>query len=315
MAVATARGRRLRESAASAKLREALVGYGFVLLPMAFFLLFFVFPIVYAFYISAYDWGILGKEFGSVATFDNYRFLREDEVFRRALKNTIYYTAVVVPAQMALGLFLAILVNQKIRGRTFFRAGFYFPALTSSAAITAIAIYILNANGLLNSLLDFVQLDKLGFNAHHPWFAHSSTALQSIMGLNVWTTSGTMMLFYLAALQSIPPDVYEAAAIDGAGRWRTFWRITFPLLKPGHFFVAVVSVIGALKVFDQAYIVSGGAGGPAYSTMTSVLYLYRTAIFDVDFGFAAAMGVVLFILIFVFTLVQRLLFGKAEIGY
>jgi ABC-type sugar transport system permease subunit len=315
VAVATARTARLRESAASAKLREALVGYAFVLLPMAFFLLFFVFPIVYAFYISAYDWGILGKELGSFASLDNYRFLREDEVFRRALRNTLFYTAVVVPAQMALGLFLAILVNQKIRGRTFFRAGFYFPALTSSAAITAIAIYILNANGLLNSFLDFVQLDKLGFNPHHPWFGHSSTALQSIMGLNVWTTSGTMMLFYLAALQSIPPDVYEAAAIDGAGRWRTFWKITFPLLKPGHFFVAVVSVIGALKVFDQAYIVSGGAGGPAYSTMTAVLYLYRTAIFDVDFGYAAAMGVVLFIIIFVFTLVQRLLFGKAEIGY
>ena len=83
------------------------------------------------------------------------------------------------------------------------------------------------------------------------------------MGLNVWTTSGTMMLFYLAALQSIPTDVYEAAAIDGAGRWRTFWKITFPLLKPGHFFVAVALVIGCLKVFDQAFIVSGGTGGPA----------------------------------------------------
>jgi ABC-type sugar transport system permease subunit len=225
------------------------------------------------------------------------------------------YTAFVVPLQMTLGLFLALLVNQKIRGRTFFRAGFYFPALTSSAAITAIAIYLLNANGLLNSFLDFIQVDKLGVNPHHPWFGHSSTALESIMGLNIWTTSGTMMLFYLASLQSIPPDVYEAAAIDGAGRWRTFWKITFPLLKPGHFFVAVVSVIGALKVFDQAYIVSGGAGGPAFSTMTSVLYLYRTAIYDVDFGYAAAMGVALFIVIFLFTLVQRLLFGKAEVGY
>jgi ABC-type sugar transport system permease subunit len=182
-------------------------------------------------------------------------------------------------------------------------------------AITAIAIYLLNANGLLNTFLDFIQLDKLGFNTSHPWFADSSTALESIMALNIWTTSGTMMLFYLASLQSIPPDVYEAAAIDGAGRWRTFWKITFPLLKPGHFFVAVVSVIGALKVFDQAYIVSAGAGGPAFSTMTAVLYLYRTAIFDVDFGYAAAMGVVLFLIIFLFTLVQRLLFGRAEIGY
>jgi multiple sugar transport system permease protein len=315
LAVAAQRRTKLRDSVFSARLKETLVGYSFVVVPMGFFLLFFLFPIVYAFYISAYDWGILGKELGSTATLDNYRFLREDEVFWRALKNTLRYTAFVVPLQMTLGLFLALLVNQKIRGRTFFRAGFYFPALTSSAAITAIAIYLLNANGLLNSFLDFIQVDKLGVNAHHPWFGHSSTALESIMGLNIWTTSGTMMLFYLASLQSIPPDVYEAAAIDGAGRWRTFWKITFPLLKPGHFFVAVVSVIGALKVFDQAYIVSGGAGGPAFSTMTSVLYLYRTAIYDVDFGYAASMGVALFVVIFLFTLVQRLLFGKAEIGY
>jgi multiple sugar transport system permease protein len=315
LAVAAQRRTKLRDSVFSARLKETLVGYSFVVVPMGFFLLFFLFPIAYAFYISVYDWGILGKELGSTATLDNYRFLREDEVFWRALKNTLRYTAFVVPLQMALGLFLALLVNQKIRGRTFFRAGFYFPALTSSAAITAIAIYLLNANGLLNSLLDFIQLDKLGFDPHHPWFGDSSTALESIMGLNIWTTSGTMMLFYLASLQSIPPDVYEAAAIDGAGRWRTFWKITFPLLKPGHFFVAVVSVIGALKVFDQAYIVSGGAGGPAFSTMTSVLYLYRTAIYDVDFGYAAAMGVALFVVIFLFTLVQRLLFGRAEIGY
>jgi multiple sugar transport system permease protein len=298
-----------------ARLREASVGYAFVFVPMAFLLAFFVFPIVYAFYISAFDWSVLGKEPGSVASFDNYRFLYHDDVFRRALRNTLEYTLIVVPCQMALGLFLALLVNQKIRGRAFFRAGFYFPALTSSVAITAIAIYLLNARGLLNTVLTTLQLDRLGLDPHHPWFGISSTALPSIMALNIWTTSGTIMLFYLASLQSIPQDVYEAAAIDAAGTWRTFWKITFPLLKPGHFFVAVISVIGCLKVFDQAFVVSGGAGGPAYSTMTAVLYLYRTAINDVDFGYAAAMGVVLFIIIFVFTGVQRLLFGRAEVGY
>ena len=123
-----------------------------------------------------------------------------------------------------------------------------------------------------------------------------------------------MMLFYLAALQAIPTDVYEAAAIDGAGPWRTFWKITFPLLKPGHFFVAVVSVVGALKVFDQAFIVSASTGGPNYSTLTAVLYLYQVAIQDVDFGYAAAIGVALFVLIFTVTLIQRLLFGKAEVA-
>lgn len=301
MGTATTTGGRL-ESARSAKVKEALVGYGFVLVPMGFFLTFFIFPIVYAVYISFFDWGVLGK-IESVGL-DNYRLLLEDEVFHRSLRNVAYYTVVVVPSQMALGLFLAVIVNNALRFRTFFRAAYYFPALASSAAITAIAIYILSADGLLNSILGTDQA----------WFGDSDTALESIMALNIWTTSGTMMLFYLAALQSISTDVYEAAAIDGAGPWRTFRKITFPLLKPAHFFVAVLSVIGCLKVFDQAFIVSGGSGGPNYSTLTPVLYLYQIAIQDVNFGYAAAMGVALFLLIFTATLVQRLLFGKPEVA-
>jgi ABC-type sugar transport system permease subunit len=121
-----------------------------------------------------------------------------------------------------------------------------------------------------------------------------------------------MMLFYLASLQAIPTEVYEAAAIDGAGPWRTFWKITFPLLKPGHFFVAVVSIIGAMKVFDQMYIVSRGTGGPSYSTYTVVLDLYNTAIRDAALGLAAAMGVVLFLVIFALTIIQWAFFGRQE---
>jgi multiple sugar transport system permease protein len=287
----------------TARIREALVGYGFVLLPMGFFALFFIWPIVYAIYISRYDWGVLGK-LNSVG-WKNYTHLYHDELFRRALRNTLLYTAVVVPAQMALGLLLALAVNQKLRGRGFFRSAYYFPAIASSAAITAIFIYLLSADGLLNSIV----------GGHRPWLGDPGTALWAVMGLNVWTTSATVMLFYLAALQSIPTDVYEASAIDGAGRWRTFSKITFPLLKPGHFFVAVVSIVGCLKVFDQPYIVSGGTGGPAYSTLTVVLYLYQTAFTDIQFGYAAAMGVALFAVILTLTVIQRLLFGKAEIGY
>jgi multiple sugar transport system permease protein len=304
------------KTAGSVKLREALVGYAFVSIPLLFFFVFYLFPIGYAFYISFFDWGILGKL--GYRGFGNYRELWHDQLFwtwppKRgpAIWNTLYYTAIVVPAQMALGLALALAVNAKIRAKAFFRAAYYFPSLTSSAAITAIAIYILNSGGLLNSALSTIE----GHPVHTPWFGQSSTALESIMGLNIWTTSGTMMLFYLATLQSIPTDVYEAAAIDGTSRWRTFWKITFPLLKPGHFFVAVLSIIGCLKLFDQAFIVSGGKGGPAYSTETAVLYLYQTAIGDARWGYAATIGIVLFVIIFLFTLVQRLLFGKAEIGY
>jgi multiple sugar transport system permease protein len=314
------RTRRL-DTVGSAKLREALVGYAFIAIPMGFFVLFFIFPIVYAIYISFFDWGILGKI--EYLGLQNYRDLIHDQAFwtwpphihagsdNSAFWNTVYFTVVVVPTQMALGLVLALIVNARIRGRTFFRAAYYFPSLTSSAAIVAVAIYILNPDGVFNAILSKIK----GEDVNTAWFSQSSTALESIMGLNIWTTSGTIMLFYLATLQSIPTDVYEAAAIDGASRSRIFWRITFPLLKPGHFFVAVLSIIGCLKVFDQAFIVSSGKGGPAYSTETAVLYLYQTAIFDQFWGYAAAIGVVMFLIIFAITLAQRLLFGSSEIGY
>ncbi len=316
MAVATARAAR-RPSLGSEKLREALTGYAFVIVPMGVFGLFFLWPMAYSFYISAHEWGGLEGKIGYVG-FDNYGVLRDDTNFwtwppqrATALWNTFYFTALVVPLQMALGLLMALIVNQRIRGRTFFRSAFYFPALTSSAAITAIAIYLLNAEGLLNAGIGAVVPGDFT----HPWFGDSDTALESIVGLNAWTTSGTVMLFYLAALQAIPTDVYEAAAIDGAGAWRTFRKITFPLLKPGHFFVAVMSVIGALKLFDQAFIVSNGSGGPAFSTLTGVLYLYQVTIGEFDYGYGATVGVVLFLIIFTLTFIQRLMFGRAEVGY
>jgi multiple sugar transport system permease protein len=280
--------------------REALVGYAFVFVPMALFVLFFIYPMGYAVYISRFDWGILGplEKIG----WKNYTDLWHDSLFRRSIKNTVEYTVWVVPAQMALGLLLAVVVNQRIRFRTFFRGAFYFPSLASSAAIVAIALYLLNVDGLVNHIL----------GVHRTWFFDTKTALPTVTALNAWTTSGTMMLFYLATLQSIPTEVYEAAAIDGAGPWRTFWKVTFPLLKPGHFFVAVVSIIGAMKVFDQMYIVSRGTGGPSYATYTVVLDLYNTAIRDAALGLAAAMGVVLFLVIFAFTVIQWALFGRQE---
>jgi multiple sugar transport system permease protein len=316
MAVATAKGRR-GGTVGGERLTEALVGYAFVLIPLALFGLFYLYPIVYAFWISVHEWGGIEGNLGYVG-FENFRTLIDDRQFwtwpperGTALWNTFYYALLVVPIQMTLGLLMALIVNQAIRGRAFFRSAYYFPALTSSAAITAIAIYLLNANGLVNAAISAV----IGHEYNHPWFGDPDTALESIVVLDAWTTSGTMMLFYLAALQSIPTDVYEASALDGGGVWRTFWKITFPLLKPAHFFVAVVSVIGALKLFDQAYIVSQGSGGPAGSTMTGVLYLYRVVISEFNFGYGAAVGVVLFLIIFTFTAVQRLLFGRAEIGY
>jgi multiple sugar transport system permease protein len=137
------------------------------------------------------------------------------------------------------------------------------------------------------------------------------TALDSVIILNAWTTSATFMLFYLASLQSISGQVYEAAAIDGANAWQTFTKITFPLLRPGHYFVATVAVIGALQLFDQVAIAGGPAGDPNNALMTVVLYLYNAAFSQFKFGYAAAVGVILFIVIFGATLIQRRLFGGA----
>jgi multiple sugar transport system permease protein len=307
MSAIPARERIQRWAWGSERLREALVGYAFILVPMGVFLLFFIFPIGYAVYISRYDWGIFGKI--DFVGWGNYRTVFHDQIFWRAVKNTAMFSVAVVILEVTLGLALAVVVNQTLRFRTFYRAGFYFPSIASSAAITAIAIYILSADGLLNSFLGL-----FGYHTNRPWFYNSSTALWSIVGLNGWATSGTIMLFYLAALQAIPVEVYEAAAIDGARAWRTFWKVTFPLLKPAHFFVLVVSVIGALQIFDQAFIVAGADGGPNYSTMTVVLYLYNKAISSVEFGYAAAVGVVLFLGIFAITVVQRLLFGRPEVA-
>jgi ABC-type sugar transport system permease subunit len=306
MAVAVAKRRQAR-GLGNERVREALVGYGFIALPMAFFLLFFIVPVGYAIYISRYDWQIFK---GPFVGWGNYTKLWHDTVFwHHAVRNTLVFTVFVVPLEMTLGLALAVVVNSAIRFRTFFRAAFYFPSLAASAAIVSIATYILASDGLFNTILN-----QLGYHHNNAWFTQESTALPSIIGLVAWTTSGTMMLFYLAALQAIPTDVYEAAAIDGAGAWRTFWKVTFPLLKPAHFFVLVVSIIGALQMFDQSFLIGGASGGPNYATMTVVLYLYNQSIKSISFGYGAAIGVVLFLFIFTITVIQRLLFGKAEVA-
>lgn len=284
-----------------ARIREAGWGYLFALLPLAVFGLFFVYPFVYAAYISFFHWGILGRQAGAAGTY-NYSQVIHDPVFHTALKNVAEYALGVVPLEMALGLLLALLVNQKIRGRNFFRSAYYFPSITSSAAITAIAVYLLLPNGPFNRII----------GSQTDWFGTASTVTWAIVGLNAFTTCGTVMIFYLAALQSIPDDVYEAAALDNAGAWRTFRKVTFPLLKPATFFVLVVFGIGALKVFDQQFIVSGGAGGPNYSTYTPIFYIYQAAFLNYDFGIAAAAGIVFTIIIFVLTVGERLTVGRQE---
>lgn len=291
--------------------REAAAGYLFVAVPLTLYALYHFGALGYALYISLWRWEILGPT--AFVGAHNYQVLLTDAVFHRAVLNSVYYTAVVVPSQMALGLLLAVVVNQIWFGRSFFRAAFYFPAIASSAAITVLYIYIVAPDGLLNHLLQLAGADPSRFFNRGNWLGSSRSALQSIMVLNVWTTSGTIMLFYLAGLQGIPSDLYEQAHVDGAGTWQTFRRVTFPMLAPSHYLVAVTSVIGALQLFDQAYIAGGSDGSPDQALLTMVLYLYNATFRQFEFGYAAAVGIVLFAIIFTATLVQRRFFG--DVGW
>ena len=296
------------------RMSEAIAGYSLIAIPMVLFLVLNIGSVFYALYISLWKWNVRSGpvDFRGLS---NYSALLSDPVFHRAIQNSIYYTVIWVPLTMAIGLFLAVIVNQKIRGQTFFRAAFYFPAIASSAAITILWIFIVSPDGLFNTVRGAIGINPLfellGFGPNKNWIASQDTALNTVIILNAWTTSGTFMLFYLASLQSIGNQIYEAAAIDGASAWQTFRLVTFPLLKPGHYFVATVAVIGALQLFDQASIAGGPGGDPNNALMTMVLYLYNAAFSQFNFGYAAAVGMVLFVVIFGATLVQRRLFGQA----
>jgi multiple sugar transport system permease protein len=280
---------------------------------MLLFLVLNIGSFLYALYISLWDWSILRgpREFLGLG---NFQAALADPLFQTAVRNSVYYTIIWVPLTMAVGLFLAVVVNQRIRGQTFFRAAFYFPSIASSAAITTLWIFLVSPDGLFNAVRSALGLgslfEVLGYGPRHNWMGDYRTAMNSVIILNTWTTSGTFMVYYLAALQAIPREVYEAAAIDGASPWQAFWRITFPLLRPGHFFVATVGLIGGIQMFDQAFIGGGPNGEPVRSLLTIVLYLYNALIVQLKPGYAAAVGIILFVIIFTATIVQRQLFGR-----
>lgn len=197
--------------------------YLFIGFPLLLFSVFTFFPIAFAFIISFYDWNLLipDRPFVGLA---NYFELFQDKVFLIAIKNTLVYTLGVVPIQTLLALVLAFIMNQKLKGRAFFRLAFYIPAITSSVVTSIIFVWIYAKPGLLNYLLSLAGLEGTD------WLTNPSTALFAIMVLNIWTTSGYFMISFLAGLQSIPTSLYEAAKIDGANQWQQFWKITVPMV-------------------------------------------------------------------------------------
>jgi len=211
--------------------------------------------------------------------------------------------AIVVPAQTILALLLAVTLNAGIKGRTWWRTIYFLPTITSSTVLTLIFMWIYNTDGLLNH-----GLSALGLPTYN-WLGNPNVALKGIMIMNIWSTAPFFMVIYLAALQDIPPSLYEAAELDGASTWNQFRHITVPMLKPVTFFVVATGLIGTFQLFDQSYIFSNGSGGPNNATLSVVLLIYQYVFRDLQMGYAAAIAFLLATVIIVLTLIQRKLFG------
>ncbi|GAC1475470.1 MAG: sugar ABC transporter permease [Ktedonobacteraceae bacterium] len=217
--------------------------------------------------------------------------------FWTSMINVLKYTVGVVIGQTILALILAVVLNNAPIARGPFRTIFYLPALISSVATSLIFLWLYNPDGLINYLLSLVHIRGLD------WLNNTTFALPSIILLNIWTTGAAFMIYFLAALQDIPPELNEAARVDGAGPLDVFWNITLPLLRPSVFLVVALGTIGAFQVFDQAKFMTNG--GPANATLVPLLEIYNAGFQDGHFGLAAAMAVILFIIIFIVTLLQR----------
>lgn len=276
------------------KTSEAITGYLFLSPWLFIFLIFIVLSLGYAFYLSLTRYELLTppKFWG----LEGYRRVFSDTLFlTKALPNTVKYVLIVVPVQTVISLILAFAMDQKLRMRRLFRTIFYLPSVTSSVVISVIFIWLFAAQGVFNQII----------HSDINWLNNVTTAFYVIMGMNIFTTSGTLMLIFLSGLQDIPQTLYEAARIDGADSLQLFTHITIPLLRPVIFFVVTVGVIGAFQVFDQIYVIT--AGGPLDSTTTITYLIYKWAFRDttVKMGQASALAVILTVIILVFTLVQR----------
>lgn len=323
--------------------RQGLSGWLFVAPVVLILGTFLLIPVLMAVWVSVSDWTGRGSPFSASVNFvgtTNYRAILLDgglptQDFGTAMRNNTWYVLLVVPIQTALSLFLATMVNRQVlRGRGAFRTAFYFPSVTSSVAITVVFLFLFSASGTVNRflaalgasgpnwfadargvvhvLLGVAGVDQgpepltangfLGITWWQ-WLAGPSMAMSVFITMAVFTTSGTFMLLFIAALQAISGDVEEAATMDGATAWQRFWRVTLPMLRPTVFTVVTLGLIGTWQVFDQIY--TGTQGGPAKTTLTPAYLSYQASFEQQQWGRGAAIAFILFAIIVVMTIIQR----------
>jgi len=280
------------------------MAYLFILIPVLATVIFLFIPMISSFILSFCEWsGIQPPKFISLANYQKLLFI--DGKFTRAFLNTTIFVILGQSAGIILGLLSALALNQKIRFRTGFRMIFFLPYMTSMVIVATIWKMLYSHGGLVNAVFGAVGLPTTR------WLMNPKTALLAIIITSVWQGFGFETVIFLAALQAIPKELYEAAMIDGANAWHKFWNVTLPCLRPVTTMVVIIGIIGSYQVFDQIYVMTGREGGPLGSTQSIVGYLYNNFAY-MKFGYASAIAYALFIVLAVFSYLQTKFFGQEK---
>jgi fructooligosaccharide transport system permease protein len=280
------------------KRRETIMGYSFILPAVVLIIAFLLVPFVLAFVFSLTKFNILRPDEIKFIGFENYKTLFTDPLFYKSLFNTMYFTAIVVPYQCTLALILALLINNNFPFRNFFRIAYFSPVITSMTVIAILWIILYNPNqGLINSFLHLFGIEN------QPFLRSKSQAMNSIIFMSAWQAAGYQMMIFLAGLQNIPKEMYEASSIDGANKIQQFRYVTLPGLYNVTIFVLMITTIQAVKLFVQPYIMT--FGGPEDTTRTLALMIYQVGFQFRNVGYAASISVVFFLLVVLISLVMK----------
>lgn len=277
-------------------MKKKLIPYLLVSPYIIHFMIFVVFPVSFSIVLTFNKWNIIAPmEFIGL---DNYFRLFQDKLFWKSILNTLIFLVIHIPLQIIVALFLAEVLNQKLKLRGFFRAAFFLPVVVSGVVVTMLwqQLYGFDS-GVINQLLVSVGLPKIG------WLTDPNIAMPSIAVMATWKNVGLYIVLFLVGLQTVPVQYYEAADLEGATHWQKFWHITFPMINPTIFMVVILSTIGGFSLFIEPYIMTGG--GPLNSTISAMLYIYKQGFFYYHMGYASTLGVFFAIIILTVVIIQK----------
>jgi multiple sugar transport system permease protein len=289
------------------RMRREWSAYVFLAPGLIIFSVFTVAALMFAFYLTFHEWNVI-QPYKPFVGLDNYKEMIHDKDYIASIVNTVYYTGGSVPLGMLVGLSLAVLLNLPIRFRGTFRTLYYLPVITPLVAASILWKWLYNSD---YGLFDYYLLKAHLIDQPLLWLSSQNLAMPAVILMTVWMSAGFSMVVYLAGLQSIPEELYEAAKIDGAGPVARLRKITLPMLRPTTLFLLVIGIIGSFQVFTQIFIMTNG--GPVNKTTTMVFFIYQAAFKFYEFGYASTLAFGLFALLFVVTLIQLRLYRRADL--